>query len=102
MKNKLAKTRAPGAGRSTGPEMENAALPVDGMNLPASGVPHAGREPALALHMSLPGTQLDILLGGPHPLLVELVRHLARTATRADHAGTQPTSTNVDMTQENL
>lgn len=101
MKNKSAKTRAHGAGRTTGLELENAVLPVDGMDLPASGAAPASRDPAFALHMGLPGTQLDMLLGGPPPLLVELVRHLARTAARADHAGTHPTSTNDDTTQEN-
>ena len=102
MKNKLAKNRTPGAGRTTGPEMKDAALPVDGMHLPCSEAAHAGREPALALHMSLPGTRLDAVLGSPHPLLVELVRHLARTAARADHAGTQPTLNSDDTIQENL
>ena len=102
MKTKLAQTRTPGAGRSTGPEMEDAALSVDGVDLPASDATHASREPALALHMGLPSTRLDAVLGGPHPLLVELVRHLARTAARADHACTPPTLINVDMTQENL
>jgi len=102
MKKKLAKNRAPGAGRTTGPELEDAALPADSMDLPASKAAHAGREPALALHMGLPGTRLDIVLGGPHPLLVELVRHLARTAARADHAGTPPISNDDHMTQEDL
>ena len=78
-----------------------------------SGTKSSGRYPqhdpgtgieqsTLALSMGLPGTRLDMALGGPHPLLVELVRHLARTAARADHAGTQPTLINADTIQENL
>lgn len=86
MTKKLAKNRTPGAGRSTGPELENAALPVDGADLPATRAADAGREPALALSMGLPGTRLDMTLGGPHPLLVQLVRAMARAAAQADHA----------------
>lgn len=40
---------------------------------------------AMALSMSLPGARLDMVLGGPQPLLMELVRALAHEAARADH-----------------
>lgn len=102
MKNMSAKNKAAGARRTTGAELEDALLPEDGKDLPAPEAAHAGRAPALALHMSLPGTQLDMVLGGPHPLLVELVRHLARTAARDDHAGTQAISNSDDTAQEDL
>ena len=86
MKNKSVRNRTPGAGRSTGPELEKAALPVNGMDLPATRAAPAAREPALALHMGLPGIRLDMTLGGPHPLLVQFVRAMARAAAQADHA----------------
>ncbi len=41
---------------------------------------------AVALSMALPGARLEMALGGSHPLLVELVRHLARAAARDEHA----------------
>ncbi|EYD72124.1 hypothetical protein Rumeso_04851 [Rubellimicrobium mesophilum DSM 19309] len=66
--------------------MEDDRLPEGGVNRPLSIAAHADRQPALALHMGLPGTRLDIVLGGPHPLLVEVVRAMARVAAQADHA----------------
>ncbi len=41
---------------------------------------------AVALTMALPGTRLDMILGGPHPVLLDLVRALARETARADQA----------------
>ena len=64
--------------------------PVAGHALQA-GEDNVGRA-ALALHMELPGTRLDMVLGRPHPLLAELVRHLARAAARADRAADVITS----------
>ena len=105
MSKKLAKNKALGARWSLGPEMEDVSLPDSAVGRPASEADHAELEPALALHMGLPGTQLDMMLGGPHPLLVELVRHLARAAARADHAAGTTGSTVIsinDMHQEDL
>ncbi|EYD74357.1 hypothetical protein Rumeso_04042 [Rubellimicrobium mesophilum DSM 19309] len=82
--------------------MEEALAPAGSMDPPTSEAAHAGQEPALALHMGLPGTRLDMVLGGPHPLLVALVRHLARVAARADHAGMSAITNNDDTTEENL
>lgn len=42
----------------------------------------------LALSMGQPGTRLDMVLGGPHPLLLDIVRGLARRAAQDHHAGT--------------
>ena len=44
--------------------------------------------PALALTMHMPGTRLDMALAASHPLLLEIVRSLARTAAQAHHAAT--------------
>jgi len=88
MTKRSMKTRCPSAHRPVGPEVDDAPEPQAGREqsnpCPAPGA----RESALALHMGLPGTRLDMTLGGPHPLLVDLVRHLARGAARADHAST--------------
>ena len=86
MSKKLTKNKAPGARRSLGGMMEDVPLPDGSMDPPTSEADHAGREPALALHMGLPGTRLDMVLGGPHALLVQLVRAMARAAAQADHA----------------
>lgn len=102
MTKKIAKNRTPGARRSIGPEMEHAPLADGAVALPCSEAAHAGQEPALAMHMGLPGTRLDMVLGGPHPLLVALVRHLARVAARADHAGMSAITNSDDTTEENL
>lgn len=105
MTTKLAKNRTPGVGRSIGPKMEEVPLPDGAVDPPAPNAAHAGLEPALALHMGLPGTRLDMMLGGPHPLLVELVRHLARAAAWADHAAGIAGSTVIsinDTHQEDL
>ena len=66
---------------------------------PTAGHPlRAGEDTAglatLALHMDLPGTRLDMVLGGPHPLLVDIVRSLARRAAQAHHAS-RTTATSV-------
>ncbi len=41
---------------------------------------------AVALTMALPGTRLDMVVGGPHPQLLELVRHPARAAAQDEQA----------------
>ena len=60
---------------------------------PTAGHPlRAGEDTAdlatIALHMELPGTRLDMVLGGPHPHLVDIVRSLARRAAQAHYAST--------------
>lgn len=85
MTTKLAKNTTPEARRFIGPKMEEALAPGGSMDPPTSEADQAGRGPALALHMGLPGTRLDLVLGGPHPLLVHLVRAMARAAAQADH-----------------
>lgn len=82
--------------------MEDICGPQEGREQLLAGPTVGAQEPALALHMGPPGTRLDMVLGGPPPMLLELVRHLARTAARADHPGTQPTSGSEDTTWESL
>ena len=60
---------------------------------PTAGHPlGAGEDTAelatLALHMELPSPRLDMLLGSPHPILVDIVRSLARKAAQAHYAST--------------
>ncbi len=51
---------------------------------PADAINRA--RPLKALSMALPGTRLDMVVGGPHPRLIELVRHLARAAAQDEQA----------------
>lgn len=72
-----------------------AVSPLDRADEPSEREPEAGQPVqagedtaggvALALHMGVPGTRLDMVLAGPHPLLVDLVRRLAHAAAQADH-----------------
>lgn len=102
MAKKLARNETTGAGRPAELAVDRTSAPEAGTSLLASVPLGEGQEQALALQMGLPGTRLDMVLGGPHPMLVDLVRHLARTAARADHAGTQPTSGSDDTLEESL
>jgi hypothetical protein len=67
--------------QNSGAVHEERSLPTLGTEIEQSPVPQS-----LALYMGLPSARLDIVLGRPHPLLVALVRHLARATARADYA----------------
>ena len=75
-----------------------AVSPLDRAEQPPGSEPTAGHPlragvytaglATLALHMELPGTRLDMVLGSPHPLLLDIVRSLARRAAQAHYAST--------------
>lgn len=83
-------TQATSKGRAASPPDPTEQPP--GSELTAGHPLRAGEDTAelatLAVHMELPGTRLDMVLGGPHPLLLDIVRSLARRAAQAHYATT--------------